>query len=111
MPKDVYNPFGVLKDEVDDAITKRRTFTVRGCYPVIRQALIRRGWIEKVHASYRYGFFCFRLIQNPIYVTVLLFNDGFNDVAVTRTISCLYKMLCCSFLKRFWYVRHLYHIK
>ncbi|CAH1104570.1 unnamed protein product [Psylliodes chrysocephalus] len=55
MPKDVYNPFGVLKDEVDDAITKRRTFTVRGCYPVIRQALIRRGWIEKVHASYREG--------------------------------------------------------
>ncbi|CAH1141105.1 unnamed protein product [Phyllotreta striolata] len=53
LSKDTCNPLGLLKDEVEEAVMQKKTFSVKGCYPIIRQALIRRGWVEKVNASYR----------------------------------------------------------
>lgn len=51
--RDVYDPLGVLRDEVNKAIRENKTFTIRGNFAVIRRALLRRGWIEKIHFSYR----------------------------------------------------------
>ncbi|XP_074031077.1 tubulin glycylase 3A isoform X4 [Leptinotarsa decemlineata] len=49
----VNNPFTVLKEEVDKAKAANKTFTIRGCFPAIRRALLRRGWVEKLHFSMR----------------------------------------------------------
>lgn len=37
-----------LRKKVEDAITERKTFTVKGGYHCIRNALLHRGWIEKI---------------------------------------------------------------
>lgn len=52
-PREVYNPLGILKDEVDRAIREKKTFTVKGHFAAVRRALLKRGWIEKYHVSYR----------------------------------------------------------
>ncbi|KAL1490488.1 hypothetical protein ABEB36_013173 [Hypothenemus hampei] len=52
-PRDIYNPLGMIKDEVEKAIRERKTFTIKGQYPAVRRALLKRGWIEKYHSSYR----------------------------------------------------------
>lgn len=47
------DPLQQLKKEVAQAVYKHKTFTVRGNFPAIRRALLRRGWVEKYHPTYR----------------------------------------------------------
>ncbi|CAG9826383.1 unnamed protein product [Diabrotica balteata] len=51
--RNVYNPLAKYKDEVDAAIKAKKTFTVKGSFPAIRRALLRRGWIEKLGTTHR----------------------------------------------------------
>lgn len=51
--REVYNPLGIIKDEVERAIREKKTFTIKGQFPAVRRALIKRGWIEKYHPNYR----------------------------------------------------------
>nr|CAI5856602.1 unnamed protein product [Callosobruchus analis] len=51
--RDTYDPLGSIRDEVKAAIKDCKTFTIKGCYPGIRKALLKRGWVEKIHVAYR----------------------------------------------------------
>ncbi|KAJ8954422.1 hypothetical protein NQ318_011097, partial [Aromia moschata] len=51
--KEVYDPLGLLKDEVDRAKRAEKIFTIRGSFQAVRRALLKRGWIEKYHFCYR----------------------------------------------------------
>ncbi|XP_072376802.1 uncharacterized protein [Diabrotica undecimpunctata] len=51
--RNVYNPLAKYKEEVDAAIKAKKTFTVKGSFPAIRRALLRRGWIEKLGTTHR----------------------------------------------------------
>uniref|UniRef100_A0AAR5PL66 Tubulin glycylase 3A-like n=1 Tax=Dendroctonus ponderosae TaxID=77166 RepID=A0AAR5PL66_DENPD len=52
-PREVYNPLGIIKDEVEKAMRQQMTFTIKGQFPAVRRALLKRGWIEKYHTSHR----------------------------------------------------------
>ncbi|XP_050309335.1 tubulin monoglycylase TTLL3-like [Anthonomus grandis grandis] len=52
-PREIYNPLGILKDEVDRAIREKKTFTIKGQFPAVKRALLKRGWIEKYHPNHR----------------------------------------------------------
>lgn len=52
--REVYNPLGILKEEVATAVRDHKTFTIKGQFPAVRRALLKRGWVEKYHPSYRY---------------------------------------------------------
>ncbi|KAL3280887.1 hypothetical protein HHI36_004114 [Cryptolaemus montrouzieri] len=47
------DPIVQLRDEVNRCIRDKKTFTVRGNFPAVRRALLRRGWIEKYHTTNR----------------------------------------------------------
>ncbi|XP_030761414.1 tubulin glycylase 3A-like [Sitophilus oryzae] len=49
--REIYNPLGIIKDEVARAIRDRKTFTIKGFFPAVRRALLKRGWIERFHPS------------------------------------------------------------
>nr|CAH7718358.1 unnamed protein product [Callosobruchus chinensis] len=53
MDRDMYDPLGSIRDEVKAAVKDCKTFTIKGCYPGIRKALLKRGWVEKIHVAYR----------------------------------------------------------
>lgn len=39
-----------LRAKVENAIIERKTFTIKGGYHCIRNALVQRGWVEKIEA-------------------------------------------------------------
>lgn len=41
-----------MKYRVDQAIKERKVFTVCGNFYSVRHALVKRGWIEKVHLTF-----------------------------------------------------------
>ncbi|KAG5877281.1 hypothetical protein JTB14_021416 [Gonioctena quinquepunctata] len=72
---------GSLQAEVDRAITARKTFTIRGNYGGVRRALLKRGWVEKIHFTLRdqinKDINKFRSYSIPELVSLI----GHNDVA------------------------------
>ncbi|XP_045472076.1 tubulin glycylase 3B-like isoform X2 [Harmonia axyridis] len=47
------DPIIQLREEVNQAIREKKTFTVSGRFPAVRRALVKRGWVEKYSGTNR----------------------------------------------------------
>ena len=52
-PREIYNPLGIIKEEVERAKRDHKTFTIKGMFPAVRRSLLKRGWVEKFHPNHR----------------------------------------------------------